>query len=144
MCLCEPRPIGITGWGECFGYTDPLGLSCSTDSNKLGKALGKGPDDHNAHHIVMSNSKDPRMVELRNQMDTHNIKINSEENGVWLPKNESVRIDNSTLHYGEGVHGDAYKQHVYDTLNGKSKSDFLDGLNSIKNDLMNGKVFPKK
>ena len=40
---------------------------------------------NSAHHIVMSNSTDARMVALREKMNALGIKINDAANGVFLP-----------------------------------------------------------
>lgn len=73
------------------------------------------------------------------------IGINDAENGIWLPNRASDRLPGSsrTAHGGEGVHGNAYKKHVYETLkNSKTKQDFLAGLSTLQAELMSGKVFP--
>ena len=79
-------------------------------------------------------------------MEKLKIDINSKENGIWLPKNAKSRLPNTknTAHGGEGVHGNAYKQYVWETLKGaKTKEEFEAGLAAIKNALENGKTFPK-
>ncbi|WP_322047675.1 AHH domain-containing protein, partial [Paraburkholderia sp. J67] len=129
-------------------WIDPWGLSCSSDAKELAGNLGRRPSqDYRAHHIVMSNSTDPRMVTLRTKMKTLGIPINSSENGAWMPKDASSRLpgDLSTAHTGEGVHGDAYKQYVFDNLNSaNTEADFNAGLSKIQGDLAGGKKFPTK
>ncbi|HAT1528774.1 TPA: hypothetical protein I8W52_004014 [Morganella morganii] len=96
--------------------------------------------------MVMSNSKDVRMRWLRRKMDNLGIDINDAKNGVWLPKNSDSRLPNTkaTAHGGEGVHGKAYKQHVWETLKeARTKAEFEKGLASIKNALEGGMTFPK-
>ena len=148
-----PDPIGLLGGFNLYQYTsnpltwmDPLGLSCSSDAKKLGGRLGKAPSkDYRAHHIVMSNSKDVRMRWLRRRMDRLGIDINQKENGIWLPVNSKSRLPNTkaTAHAGEGVHGNAYKKHVWETLKGaKTKSDFEQGLKTLNLELSGGKTFP--
>nr|WP_225908765.1 AHH domain-containing protein [Pseudomonas lactucae] len=121
-----PDPIGLLGGVNLYQYTpnpftwlDPLGLSCSSDAKKLAGRLGEAPSkDYRAHHIVMSNSKDIRMRFLRRRMERLGIDINQKENGIWLPANSKPRLTNTKVnaHAGEGVHGNAYKQCVWDTL----------------------------
>jgi len=127
-------------------WIDPLGLTCSSDAKKLAKNLGKAPSkNYRAHHIVMSNSKDSRMRALRSKMKKFKIGINDAENGIWLPKNSSARRSGTTAtaHAGEGVHGNAYKQHIYDTLkNANTKQDFLNGISKLESELFSGKTFP--
>ena len=129
-------------------WVDVFGLSCSSDARKLGKALGKRPTaKYRAHHIVMSNSKDVRMRWLRRKMKRLGIDINKDVNGVWLPEKAQDRKkgDTATAHSGEGVHGDDYKQHVWETLKGaKTKDEFEQGLAKLKNELSNGKTFAVK
>jgi len=127
---------------------DPLGwMSCSTDAAKLARNLGPQPlggGKYDAHHIVMSNSSDPRMVALRKRIDDPND-LNNSKNGVWLPNTRADRIDGTftTAHKGNGIHGNAYKQYVYDKLiNSQTDKDFLAALKSIKSELASGKVFP--
>jgi hypothetical protein len=80
-------------------------------------------------------------------MNKFGIKINDAVNGIWLPKNSASRLPGTTTtaHGGEGVHGAAYRQHVWDTLKGaKTRAEFEAGLAQIKADLSAGMVFPKK
>lgn len=150
-------PIGLQGGMQLYGYVrdvnwlvDIAGLS---DSSILAKALEdagefKPGDDYDAHHMIMANSKDPRMDALRKQMGKFDPPIgkNEAENGVWLPRNEAAREagDIATAHKGQGVHSDAYKQHVYDRLNGKPREDFVAEMGALKRDLLNGKTFKCK
>ncbi len=148
-----PDPIGLAGGLNLYQYTpnpltwmDPLGLSCSSDAKKLGGRLGKAPSkDYRAHHVVMSNSKDARMRWLRRRMDRLGIDINQKENGIWLPANSKTRLPNTkaTAHAEEGVHGNAYKKHVWESLKGaKTKSEFEQGLKALNLELSGGKIFP--
>lgn len=93
----------------------------------------------------MSNSSDVRMRWLRRRMGLLGIDINDSKNGVWLPKNSDYRLQgkNTTAHGGEGVHGNAYKQHVWDTLkNARTKADFETRLEQLKEELNTVKTFP--
>ena len=132
--------------GDCNWDIDIFGLS---DSSKLGAALGPAPGvNHDAHHIVMANSTDSRMVSLRNQMEnfTPPIGKNSKENGIWLPRQSKDRIAGTkvTAHKGEGIHSDAYKQSIYDRLNNKGREEFIGELDLIKEELNDGKTFKCK
>lgn len=152
----SPDPIGLEGglnvWAYApnpVGWIDPLGLSCSTDAAILGKNLlargQKAPVKHNAHHIVMSNSTDPGMIILRATMKRFKIDINAKANGIFLPNKAVNRLPGSTrtAHAGEGVHGNAYKKHVYDTLkSAKNAKEFRAGLAKLHAELDAGKVFP--
>jgi len=151
----SPDPIGLLGGNNLYRYApnpiewlDPLGLSCNTDAKKLASNLGAKPmggGQYDAHHIVMSNSKDHRMIALRAQMEDLKIDINDKRNGIWLPNTHADRAPGSleTLHKGQGVHGISYKQHVFDTLSGKTtKKDFLSALSALKSELSTGKTFP--
>ncbi|BEO70882.1 hypothetical protein SMQE32_17010 [Serratia marcescens] len=149
-------PIGLRGGLNLYQYApnplmwvDPLGLmSCSTDAAKLARNLGPQPmggGKYDAHHIIMSNSSDARMVALRKRMDDLDIDINNSKNGVWLPNTRADRIEGTltTAHKGNGIHGNAYKQYVYDKLiNSQTDKEFLSSLKQIKSELEGGKVFP--
>lgn len=68
-------PIGLASGTNLYIYApspiawiDELGLLYTSDAKALRKNLGPGPQgegQYDAHHIVMSNSKDPRMIALR-------------------------------------------------------------------------------
>jgi RHS repeat-associated protein len=152
--LCQD-PIGLAGGINLYQYApnaidwvDPWGWSCSSDARKLGNNLPGSPGSNfRPHHIVMSNSKDTRMRWLRRRMAKLNIDINDPKNGIWLPKDSASRLPNTktTAHGGEGVHGDAYKQHVWDTLKGaRTKADFEAGLAKLNGELSSGTTFPTK
>jgi Zn-finger nucleic acid-binding protein len=73
------------------------------------------------------------------------IDINSKENGIWLPRNNSDKVDNRTAHKGEGIHSNSYKQEVYDRLiKAKNKKEFLKELKKINSELKKGKIFTCK
>ncbi|WP_442628514.1 RHS repeat-associated core domain-containing protein [Pseudomonas ficuserectae] len=149
-------PIGLSGGDNLYlyapnpyGWVDPFGLSCTSDARLLRANLGSSPlggGKFDAHHIVLSNSKDPMMKALREQMEGFKIKINDKRNGIWLPNNESDRIPgtNTTPHKGAGVHGKAYRQHIFETLSGaQTREEFLNSLSMIKKSLTDGIEFPK-
>ncbi|GAA3589299.1 hypothetical protein GCM10023078_16220 [Gibbsiella greigii] len=78
-------------------------------------------------------------------MDELNIDINDSKNGVWLPNTRADRINDTltTAHKGNGIHGNTYKQYVYDKLiNSQTDKEFLTALKEIKTELAAGKVFP--
>ncbi|MBH2079845.1 MAG: RHS domain-containing protein, partial [Pseudomonadales bacterium] len=147
-------PIGLEGGSNLYryapspiGWVDPEGLSCGTDAKVLRKNLGPSPvggGQYDAHHIIMSNSKDLRMIALRDKMNDLDININDKRNGIWLPNTESARVPGTaaTPHKGAGVHSNAYKQKVFDSLSGATtKGEFLSGLADIKKSLADGVNF---
>ncbi|SEK57365.1 RHS repeat-associated core domain-containing protein [Pseudomonas agarici] len=144
-------PIGLAGGDNLYryapssiGWIDPLGLSCGSDAKVLRGNLGQSPvggGQYDAHHIIMSNSKDPRMIALRDKMKELDIDINDKRNGIWLPNTEAARVPGTTAtpHKGAGVHSNVYKQHVFDTLSEQNtRSDFLSSLGDIKKSLAEG------
>ncbi|WDY60601.1 RHS domain-containing protein [Pseudomonas sp. PSKL.D1] len=147
-------PIGIAGGDNLYkyapspvGWIDVLGLSCNSDAKMLRKNLGASPQgggQYDAHHIVMSNSKDLRMDALREKMEGFDIDINDKRNGIWLPNTEAARVPGTTAtpHKGAGVHGNAYKQHVFDKLSStNTRDEFLSALSDIKQSLFDGVTF---
>jgi RHS repeat-associated protein len=144
-------PIGLNGGINLYAYVhDPNswidGFGLTSNSAILGGNLGIPPGiNHDAHHIVMAGSSDPRMIDLRDKMSGYGIDINSKENGIWLPRTNSDKVDTRTAHKGEGVHSDSYKQHVYDKLiKTNSKQEFLKELKKVKKELKSGKTFTCK
>uniref|UniRef100_UPI0021DAE61D RHS repeat-associated core domain-containing protein n=1 Tax=Pseudomonas sp. RIT-PI-S TaxID=3035295 RepID=UPI0021DAE61D len=144
-------PIGLLGGDNLYqyapnavGWIDPHGLSCSSDAKILRRELGPSPvggGQYDAHHIIMSNSKDVRMNAVRDKMKELGIDINDKRNGIWLPNTSAARVPGSTVtpHKGAGIHGNNYKQFVFDKLSGLStREDFLNGLSEIKQALNNG------
>ncbi|MNH03497.1 putative deoxyribonuclease RhsC [compost metagenome] len=147
-------PIGLAGGDNLYqyapspiGWIDELGLSCNSDAKLLRKELGISPQgggQYDAHHIVMSNSKDARMIALRKKMDELDIDINDKRNGIWLPNTESARVPGTTAtpHKGAGVHGKAYKQYVFDKLSvANGREEFLSALSEVKQSLFDGISF---
>lgn len=92
---------------------------------------------NSAHHIVMSNSKDPKMVELRQKMKQLGIDKNASENGVYLPTSSKVKAGAGTnAHAHSKVHTKNYKQNVYDRLKDiNNKADFENELMNIGDEL---------
>ena len=128
-------PIGLMGSHNFYLFAlntqvwvDPWGLNCSSDAQELRKNMNaKNVPEPNyknsAHHIVMSNSTDARMVALREKMNALGIKINDAANGVFLPTSSKVKDacnkDNPgtcNAHVHSKVHTNTYKQNVYDRL----------------------------
>ena len=145
-------PIGLTGSINLYRYAvnpviwiDPWGLSCSTDAKTLRAnmvAAGKSEPSfkNSAHHIVMSNSTDVRMLALQTKMKNMDIDINTAENGIFLPSNSKVKLpEGSTLPNHASIHTNAYKQKVYDRLVSiNNGGDFLSELNKINLEIARG------
>ncbi len=95
---------------------------------------------NSAHHIVMSNSSDVRMVALQTKMERLRIDINGAENGIFLPSYSKVKLPpGSTLPNHASIHTNAYKQKVFDRLvDINNSSDFLTELNKINSEIARG------
>ncbi len=117
-------PIGLLGGLNTYTYVvdpltwvDPLGLmSCSNDAAILRKNMTEDgmitPGYKNsAHHIVMSNSSDPRMVALRAKMDDFDLHFNHSYNGVFLPTSSQDKLlANAISPAHSKIHTNIYKQ----------------------------------
>ena len=149
----QQDPIGLAGNNPNFyayvpdsnSWIDVFGLDCSSDAAKLRKAMQKDgvvePNYKNsAHHIIMSNSKDPKMVELRQKMKQLGIDKNDAVNGAYLPTSSKVKAGaNTSAHAHSKVHTKVYKQNVYDRLKDiNNKADFEDVLMDIGDELGSG------
>ncbi len=118
----------------------------------LGTNLGPSPGaNHDAHHMVMTGTKDPKMNSLVEQMKTHGIDPDGKQNGIWLARTDNDKIPGispNTSHKQDGLHGNAYKEELFDRLNGKNKKDFKKELGKIKKELKAGRTWdtatPKK
>ncbi|CAM3555939.1 RHS repeat-associated core domain-containing protein [Pseudomonas floridensis] len=150
-------PIGLDGGFNLYqyapsaiGWIDPQGLTCGSDAKVLRRNLGPSPTgggQYDAHHIIMSNSKDVRMVALRDKMKELDIDINDKRNGIWLPNTETARVlgTTATPHKGAGVHSNFYKQHVFERLSAaNTRDEFLSGLKDLKKSLGDGLNFKGK
>ena len=145
-------PIGLAGGFNLYqyapnpvGWIDPWGWSCSSNAAKLRRNMNKAgmaaPGYKNsAHHVVMSGSRDWRMVALRAKMKTLKVSINDRRNGVFLPTSTKVKTNAGTgAHAHSRVHTDKYKQNVYDRLkNISNKKDFQKELDKIGREIGNG------
>ncbi len=131
-------------------FVDIYGLS--SNSKKLGEALGQSPGvNHDAHHIVMTGTQDPKMNSLVKQMESHGIDPDGRQNGIWLARTDADKVPGispNTSHKQDGLHGKAYKDELFDRLDGKNKKDFNKELNKIKRELKAGRTWdtatPKK
>ncbi|MNJ35865.1 putative deoxyribonuclease RhsC [compost metagenome] len=145
-------PIGLQGGINLYKYAmnpvvwiDPWGLTCSSDAKALREnmvAAGKSEPSfkNSAHHIVMSNSTDVRMVALQGKMKDLDIDINTAHNGIFLPSNSKVKLPaGNTLPNHASIHTNAYKQKVYDRLVSiNNSSDFLSELNKMSSEIARG------
>ena len=86
-----------------------------------------------AHHIVGDNEYSSESKAI---LEKYGIDINSPENGIFLPQNDSSDL-HGTIH--EGKHTKAYNDEVTQRLRSATcKEDVLEILDSIKEDLYNG------
>ena len=86
-----------------------------------------------AHHIVGDNEYSSESKAI---LEKYGIDINSPENGIFLPQNESSDL-HGTIH--DGKHTKAYNDEVTQRLRcATCKEDVLEILDSIKEDLYNG------
>nr|WP_255680955.1 AHH domain-containing protein [Flavobacterium sp. F-65] len=99
--------------------------------------------NHAAHHIVMTGTQNTKMNSLVTQMQAHGINIDGDTNGIWIPVKD---VDKEPLgadisHQQDGLHGNDYKDEIYDRLNGKNKADFETELANIKQELEAGRTW---
>jgi RHS repeat-associated protein len=148
-------PIGLRGGSNpyqfavnTFGWVDPLGLTCSEDAaalraNMEAEGIRTPAFANAAHHIVMSNSLDSRMVALRQKMTDLGLHWNEHYNGVFLPRSSAVKdAAQSSLPAHSRIHTNAYKQEVHDRLiKSADADDFLSKLGQIQADIKAG-TFP--
>ena len=149
----QPDPIGLAGGYNLYQYApnafmwiDPWGLSCSSDAAELRKnmqnlGIPEPKYKNSAHHIVMSNSKDWRMVKLREKMDSFKIGINEGINGAYVPTSSKVKADaNVKAPAHSKIHTNEYKQNTYDRLiNIDNATDFKKELQNIGKEISEGK-----
>uniref|UniRef100_UPI00262CE043 RHS repeat-associated core domain-containing protein n=1 Tax=uncultured Maribacter sp. TaxID=431308 RepID=UPI00262CE043 len=151
-------PIGLDGGiSNHYSYSsdsnkliDIFGLS--SNSALLGSNLGPSPgSNHDARHIVMTGTKNPKMNSLVDQMKTHGIDPDGKQNGIWLARTDADKIPGvspNTSHKQDGLHGNAYKDELFDRLDGKNKKDFKKEMGKIKQELKAGRTWdtatPKK
>jgi RHS repeat-associated protein len=141
-------PIGLMGGSALYAYiydsnswVDVFGLK--SNSVLLAKNSGKGPVNHAAHHIVMTGTNDTQMNSLVTQMRNHNINPDGKLNGIWLPVKDSDKVKGgaNTSHQQDGLHGEKYKEEIFNRLNGKNKKEFRNELKKIKKELEMGRIF---
>ncbi|PIT58948.1 RHS repeat-associated core domain-containing protein [Snodgrassella alvi] len=148
----QPDPIGLLGGFNLYQYApngltwvDPWGLSCGSDAKKLRENMQfagyREPKYKNsAHHIIMSNSKNKLMDELRNKMKSLGIDINLAENGVYLPTSSKVKANAKTNAVAHSkVHTKKYTENVYNRLKDINDPEALKKeLKNIASELSNG------
>ena len=95
----------------------------------------------------MTGTQDPRMNSLVEQMKVHGINPDGKQNGIWLPRTDKDKIAGispGTSHQQDGLHSEAYKQELFNRLNGKNKNDFKKELRKIKSELKIGRTWMTK
>lgn len=126
-------------------WIDPWGWSCGTDAKKLRTNMKNAhvpvPNyNQSAHHIVMSNSQDVRMVKLRDKMEVLKVDKNSIENGAYLPtfSKDKAKAQTKAIAHSK-VHTDIYMENVYNRLiNINDPDEFTNELKMIGKELLNG------
>jgi hypothetical protein len=131
--------------GDLNNWVDIFGLDCSSDAAILRRNMQAEnimePDYKNsAHHIVMSNSNDYRMVELRDKMSKLGFDINDAENGVYLPTSTKIKTESGTTAIAHSkIHTNTYKQNVYDRLKDiNTMEEFGNELKNISSEIIAG------
>lgn len=116
-----------------------------SNSVALGASLGPAPvgGSFAAHHIVMAGTKDARMVSLITQMKNYGINPDGKQNGIWLPVRDSDKVigEVNTSYQQDGLHGNKYKDELFDRLDGKGKKEFNNELKKIKKELRKGRTW---
>ena len=130
------------------GWVDLFGLSCSSDAallreNMLAAGEMEPAYSNAAHHMVMSNSQDARMIQLRQQLAQHGIDINDADNGILLARSSAVKNANNVGSIAHSrIHTEVYKQTVFDRISPlQSEAEIRSALGTIKTDIGTG-VFP--
>jgi len=146
----QQDPIGLQGGnptlyayaGNANWWIDPFGLQ--SNSALLSSNLGQAPGlNFAAHHIVMTGTQNANMNSLVAQMNVHGIAIDGAQNGIWLPRKDVHKIPGfaDTSHQQDGLHGQSYKDEIFNRLNGKNKDEFIKELAKIKKELHGGRTW---
>ncbi|WNY83067.1 AHH domain-containing protein [Cronobacter dublinensis] len=130
--------------GDLLTWVDPLGLmSCGSDAvllrqNMIREGIEEPSFQNCAHHIVMSNSSDVRIVALRQKIEDFGLDINGYCNGVFLPTSSKAKAPSGTnLPAHSKIQTKTYKQNVYERLiNIDNAEDFLSELEKISGMIM--------
>ncbi len=143
-------PIGLEGGMPQYNYSSDSNLwidifGLSSNSALLGQNLGASPGlNHDAHHIIMTGTQNPKMNSLVAQMRVHGIDPDGKQNGIWLARTDADKISGisaNTSHKQDGLHGNAYKDELFERLDGKNKKEFKAELKKIKEELKNGRTW---
>lgn len=150
-------PIGLnSGEFNLYSYAsnpnmacDVLGLDNGADATALNDAMDAAdvtrPDfKHAAHHIVQSNSTDPKWVKAREHMKKLGVDINSADNGIFLKTGSKIDASgtdwaNSLPH--SRVHNNASRDLITkEVLAAKNKKELKRTLNKFKKMYMDGDI----
>ena len=138
----QPDPIGLAGGLNLYqyapnaiGWIDPAGLTSCELSSAMKRNGTIRPPNSAAHHIVPETAKGAKPA--RDVLHKHNIGINKEENGVFLPTNKNTNGTQGILHNGKhpNKYLDAINRRIVtaDKIGGKQA--VIDELQKIKNTL---------
>jgi RHS repeat-associated protein len=148
-------PIRLQSGSPLYSYVknplawlDLFGLSCSSDAALLRENMVAAGEiepayGNAAHHMVMSNSNDARMVQLRAQLTKHNIDINDADNGIFLARSSAIKKSNNLSSIAHSrIHTNVYKEAIFNRINPlTSEAEIRNALGGIRSEIGAG-TFP--
>lgn len=164
--LVEPQPIpdGLTdrppGWVSKTTpdydkatekrFQDPTTSGSTKPAERLGAALEAAGDprpgragepgkqaEWNAHHIVPTEEGGARLDNIRQEMVKAGIDPDSVENGVWLPRDETIPNPNAAMPHQKYLHRSEadYAYTIHQRLEGKTGNELRAEVAKIKDEL---------